>query len=359
MSSHDRYALPALPSHNRRARLVGTRDPAIDVVFTHVDAADPAWRAKFARAAGNAHPESKRVAPQADEVYWSLLTIEAFMPWVRRVHVVTDDQPLDPARLTPWARARVADVRHAHIIPARLLPTFNPMVIQAWLHAIPGLSDVFVYFHDDVFVGRPHGPEAFITREGVPRMVTRPAPRNVEVTPDRPWVHWTKNAVDAFVAQFHMAPAFGTLHTPHVMRRQACMLTWSLFERELEAAASPLRTPRSLHFIYLAQAVAAYFGLASMARAEPGLASFVTCGMEGTTDTAEALRHIARTRPAFFCVADMDAACAALFRPFMRAYLEDAGRVEAPRRSAAPTQRAPPPTQRAPTSQRRPPSAPS
>lgn len=308
-------------------RLVGTRDPGapIDVVYTYVDGTDPAWRAKFARAVGGEGVraeavESKRYASRADEIYWSLLSLEAYMPWVRRVHVVTDDQPLDPARLTPWARAHVVDVRHTHIIPARFLPTFNSMVIEAWLHAIPGLSDAFVYFNDDMFVGRPHAPDTFVTSYGVPRMVTRPSPRVVEVTPDKPWVHWTKNAVDAFVSQFRMVPAFGTTHTPYVMRREACVLTWAMFERDLEAGASSLRTPASIHFVYLAQAVAAHFGLATMVRAVPGFAMFVTCGMEGT-DVPEALRHIERARPAFFCINDMDAGCAALFRPFMMAYL--------------------------------------
>uniref|UniRef100_A0A1I8IBY8 Stealth_CR2 domain-containing protein n=1 Tax=Macrostomum lignano TaxID=282301 RepID=A0A1I8IBY8_9PLAT len=41
------------------------------------------------------------------------------------------------------------------------LPTFNAPAIESHLHRIPGLSDHFLYFNDDVFLTKPVHPHDF------------------------------------------------------------------------------------------------------------------------------------------------------------------------------------------------------
>ena len=46
------------------------------------------------------------------------------------------------------------------------LPTFSSPAIEANIHRIPGLSNRFVYFNDDVFLGAPTMPDDFFTSIG-------------------------------------------------------------------------------------------------------------------------------------------------------------------------------------------------
>ena len=43
------------------------------------------------------------------------------------------------------------------------LPTFSSSAIELNLHRIPGISDYFIYFNDDVFLGQPVYPYDFYT----------------------------------------------------------------------------------------------------------------------------------------------------------------------------------------------------
>lgn len=130
----------------------------IDFVITWVDGADPAWlekRQKFAL--GERQSETVRYRD------WGFLRylfrgIEAYAPWVRHVWLVTDGQK--PEWLDESC-AKVSVVDHRDFIPEEYLPTFNSHTIELNLHRIPGLSEQFVYFNDDVLLTKKCGPEDF------------------------------------------------------------------------------------------------------------------------------------------------------------------------------------------------------
>ncbi len=133
----------------------------IDVVYLWVDGNDPAWRLKRARAAAAMSATDRvRLAPHAnvegryrdnDELRYSLRALERFFPAHGHVYIVTDAQ-------TPhWLRHsnRVTVIDHRDLIPAARLPTFDSGHIESYVHRIPGLSERFFYFNDDVFFGAP------------------------------------------------------------------------------------------------------------------------------------------------------------------------------------------------------------
>ena len=136
-------------------------DARIDIVYLWVDGNDPAWRARRHRAA-QAHGaiEHSAMALYAnvegrfrdnDELRYSLRALERYFPGHGHVHVVTDGQ-------TPsWLRAsrHLTLVDHRDLIPACQLPTFDSAHIESYVHRIPGLSERFFYFNDDVFFGAP------------------------------------------------------------------------------------------------------------------------------------------------------------------------------------------------------------
>jgi hypothetical protein len=62
-------------------------------------------------------------------------------------------------------------VPHEAIFPnASHLPVFSSPAIEAHLHRIPGLSERFAYFNDDVFLGAPTWPEDFIALDGAQKV---------------------------------------------------------------------------------------------------------------------------------------------------------------------------------------------
>ncbi|KAF0715889.1 Aste57867_3111 [Aphanomyces stellatus] len=160
--------------------------PPIDVVYTWVNGSDPRWkkdkdywhRRWKAQINGEIFDETDESmvydASAAatenrfrdnEELRYSLRSIEMYAPWVRHVYLVTDGQipnwlNVDAPRLTIVPhRAIFANQSH--------LPVFSSPAIEANLDNIPGLSSMFLYFNDDVFLGAPVVPEDFISPSGV------------------------------------------------------------------------------------------------------------------------------------------------------------------------------------------------
>lgn len=141
----------------------------IDFVVTWVDMNDPEWKKEFSKYSRKQENEKNGVADARFRDYGFLKYwfrgIEKFAPWVRKIHFVTCGQKPE------WldvSNPRLNPVDHKDIIPAQFLPTYNSVVIERYLHLIPGLADHFVYFNDDVYIIRPVGQDRFF-RNGLPR----------------------------------------------------------------------------------------------------------------------------------------------------------------------------------------------
>nr|XP_031827521.1 N-acetylglucosamine-1-phosphotransferase subunits alpha/beta isoform X2 [Nomia melanderi] len=99
-----------------------------------------------------------------DELRYSLRSLEMYAPWVRHVYIVTNGQ------IPSWLdmdNPRVTLVTHEDIFLNKSdLPTFSSPAIESHIHRIPGISDKFLYFNDDVMLGAEVWPEDFITQAG-------------------------------------------------------------------------------------------------------------------------------------------------------------------------------------------------
>jgi hypothetical protein len=144
----------------------------IDAVFTWVDGSDPDWyrRKTAALAAYGATDLNHTAADMAryanrDELRYALRSLLYFAPWIRNIYLVTDDQA------PPWldlTHPMITVVRHREIFGASgVLPTFNSHAIESRLHHIPGLAEHFIYFNDDMFLGRPVRPQKFFHANGI------------------------------------------------------------------------------------------------------------------------------------------------------------------------------------------------
>ncbi len=153
----------------------------IDAVYTWVDDSDSSWLAKKQRydrspvdtsasALGSRHQTKFH---NRDELRYSLRSIERFVPFIRNVYIVTDDQR---PHWLDVSHPKINVVSHHQIFPnTDALPTFNSHAIEACLHRINGLSERYLYLNDDFFFGRPVAWSYFFTSDGRALVYLSPA----------------------------------------------------------------------------------------------------------------------------------------------------------------------------------------
>jgi hypothetical protein len=200
----------------------GDIDFPIDAVYTWVDGEDPAWARRKAEARGDAyHEESASDARflSRNELRYSLRSLHLNAPWIRHVYIVTDDQV--PAWLSGTdPSVRVVDHREIFARPEDL-PTFNSHSIESQLHRIEGLSEHFLYFNDDMFLGRPVAPQTFFTPSGMTKYF--PAGARIALGPiteeDRPVDAACKNNRALLQRTFGRVISQPMDHIPYALRR--------------------------------------------------------------------------------------------------------------------------------------------
>lgn len=206
--------------------------PEIDFVIAWVDGADAAWQAEKARFRPNVGADAS-VARYRD---WGLMkywfrAVERFAPWVRTIHFVTW------GHLPPWLNVdhpKLHIVRHEDYIPAQYLPTFSCQPIELNFHRIPGLSERFVLFNDDMFLLRPTEPSLFFDADGLPRDCAVLSPVIVTGKQDVGSIvlndmcvlntHFDKRAVMRAHPLKWITPRYGTQ-----LLRTLCLMPWRHF----------------------------------------------------------------------------------------------------------------------------------
>ncbi|WTW94890.1 stealth family protein [Streptomycetaceae bacterium NBC_01309] len=217
----------------------------VDAVYTWVDGGDAAWQARRDKAmadAGGPALLSEQAANDArylnrDELRYSLRSIDMYAPWIRTIYLVTDRQT--PAWLdTDHPRVEVVDHRDIFTDPDAL-PTFNSHAIESQLHHIDGLAEHFLYFNDDVFLGRPVTPATFFHANGLAKHFTSPS--QVKLGPsgrdDAPVVAAGKNNRALISAAFARVPVQKFKHAPHALLRSVLTEIEERFGAEHAATA--------------------------------------------------------------------------------------------------------------------------
>ena len=196
----------------------------IDVVYTWVDGCDPAWIEKKTLAA--AHETEKLPSTlirsdryeNPDELRYSIRSVVNYAPWVRNIYIVTDGQV--PDWHIPNDRVRIVD--HKAIFPdPSVLPNFNSHAIESALHRINGLSEIFLYFNDDVFINRPISIGQFVAPNGILNVFT--SKNRIPIGPAEGRVlssEWGSINISSVLRKIVDKPIiFKLKHVPHVLSR--------------------------------------------------------------------------------------------------------------------------------------------
>lgn len=122
----------------------------IDIVYT--------W-------AGENHTTNRRLANN-DELRFSIRSVMTHAPWVNRIHILMNNK-----KTPSWFNSRYSDKislwDHHDTFPLEYkTPYTNSNAIETTLHNIPTLAEHFIYFNDDVMLGRPTEYTDFFTSSG-------------------------------------------------------------------------------------------------------------------------------------------------------------------------------------------------
>ena len=150
----------------------------IDFVVTWVDGSDPLWQEKKSKYDGSVNTSKKSMNSVKAYREWGTFKywfrgVEKFAPWVNKVYLVTDQQK--PSWIDIDSDKLVL-VDHTEIIRNDYLPVFSANPIESNIHRIPGLSEHFVFFNDDVYLTAPVEPTDFFSEGGLPKYNTALSP---------------------------------------------------------------------------------------------------------------------------------------------------------------------------------------
>eukprot|EP00924_Labyrinthula_sp_SR-Ha-C_P007946 snap_masked-scaffold_41-processed-gene-1.7-mRNA-1 protein AED:0.30 eAED:0.31 QI:0/-1/0/1/-1/1/1/0/421 len=157
---------------------------SVDVVIAYVNGSDPLWLEEkkqhskeapsltlFEKLLGlfvlvGADSNSNNRFRDNQELKYSLRSIEKNMPWVRNVIMIVAQKSQVPGWLNT-TNPQVRVVTHEEMFPGQyrdVLPVYSANQIEAHLVDIPGLSENFVYFNDDMLLARPVYLEDFVSQ---------------------------------------------------------------------------------------------------------------------------------------------------------------------------------------------------
>jgi len=145
----------------------------VDVVYTWVNGNDDNWinkQNKFANEIIDNVSHNSCCAERYednDELRFSIRSLDKYASWIRNIYIVTDQQV--PSWIKSFHNIKIID--HKDIFPDKdYLPTFNSMAIECYLQNIDGLSERFIYFNDDIFLGDYCSYNDFFLESGLPKI---------------------------------------------------------------------------------------------------------------------------------------------------------------------------------------------
>jgi len=238
----------------------------ISIVYTWVDGSDINFieqKAKYEHGYRNNNNRYRSV----DELRYSLRSIVKFIPWHEgKIYIVTNQQ------VPSWLNInhpRVKIIDHKQIIPNHIRPTFNSNIIELFLDRIPGLTERFIYFNDDVFLNNYVHPAFFFTSKTFyPKVYKNRSKLNVSKEEIEQYIHLNTNMFKTMnyntrkYIQEYFDPKFqffSLCHTPFPLYRDLFEPYRNLFVNEWhKESAYRFRSHYNFQVIYLYYAFLEY-----------------------------------------------------------------------------------------------------
>jgi len=292
----------------------------IDIVYTWVDGKDPKHASERARYLGENEDRNFWQFVQNDELRYSIRSLEMYAPFFRSVFVVVAN-----GQKPGWINFDHPDLHlidHETIfLDKEDLPTFCSNAIESNLHNIPGLSEHFIYFNDDTFLGNKITESEIVTPKG--KLVLHLCPHDFTTLRQPQNKHQValQNSHKLIRSRYSLEP----LDMPHVampMMRSSHQALWSdkvtgpimrtLSATRFETMEDYLPPELNLHNTFyrgkgvLKRSIDHYFGQ-----------------LRNDSDHELMYNHILTNKPQFFCINDNMSMPAPDLRERFRCFLEE------------------------------------
>lgn len=141
--------------------LFNPENDKIDVVIQYVDGSDKEWEEGFIKHSKNYYEKLKNIDIEINAshrksklidygtIKYLFRSIDTNLAWINNVFLVVQRESQVPKWIN---RETVKVVLHEEFIPKEFLPTYNSMTLDMFIHKIPGLSERFLLFNDDMIV---------------------------------------------------------------------------------------------------------------------------------------------------------------------------------------------------------------
>ena len=278
----------------------------VDIVYTWVDSTDPLWREQHTRYSQQhvTHNESADNTERyinREELRYSMRSVWMFAPFVRHIYVVTMDQR--PSWLADHPKTSI--VSHKDIFPdASVLPTFNSHAIESCVHRIEGLSENFLYFNDDVFLGRETAEDDYFTMNGLAKLRFSPSGFIYEGEPEPSAIptDWAAyNAANVLGRDFSVRVNRRLMHVPLPLKRSVLNEIEERYAEEVERTrAARFRSPTDLA---IPSMFGQYYSIATSRAIEwEHSTNEYTYVDTGKANAHERYQRLLKRRPKFFCI---------------------------------------------------------
>jgi len=203
-------------------------DFPVDIVYTWVDGSDPKWLKKKDDTLNkySSFHKSEEISGRGrfdtnKELIYSLRSIDKYAPWVRKIFIVTDDQAPTWLNLN---HPKIQIVDHVEIFPStKYLPCFNSNAIEMCLHKIQDLSEHFLSFNDDFFLGRPTLKSDFYHESNKPKLFSSKGSffkkRYLTIRKENPHQYAILNARKLVFENFNIILNFNLRHAVKTLKK--------------------------------------------------------------------------------------------------------------------------------------------
>jgi len=100
-----------------------------------------------------------------NELKYSLRSIDLHAPWVNKIYILMNPPKKPPSWIKDYKKIVIVD--HTETFPdERYLPNTNSNAIETTIVNIKGLSEHYIYFNDDIFLGKKIKYTEFFTSDG-------------------------------------------------------------------------------------------------------------------------------------------------------------------------------------------------
>ena len=141
------------------------KNEPIDLVVTYLDDSIPEWRASYNKYlkeefdAGIVTKSNRQAWGEERIRNWDTMRywfrgVEKNCPWIHKIFFIVQDKRHIPKWLNTQ-NPKLKIVLHEDYIPEQFLPTFNALIIQAFIPYIKDLSNNYIYSDDDNFFLNP------------------------------------------------------------------------------------------------------------------------------------------------------------------------------------------------------------